>query len=118
MTNGAEISNAQLGKILPLSRISPRLNNLGEHHYTKVKSTFIYTNGNVSQLGLIRFEEPNTHIFSKQVVTTRFSTRAKGNTSVALTLFDVPNALFALCCRANLKTAAKFARMSCEKLLK
>lgn len=42
MTNGAEISNAQLGKILPLSRISPRLNNLGEHHCTKVKSTFLY----------------------------------------------------------------------------
>lgn len=35
MTNGAEMSNAQLGKILPLSRTSPRLNNLGEH--TEIK---------------------------------------------------------------------------------
>lgn len=70
MTNGAEISNAQLGKILPLSRISPRLNNLGEHHCTKVKSTFLYINGNVSQLVFVRFEQPSTRIFSKQVVTT------------------------------------------------
>lgn len=72
MTNGAEISKAQLSEILPLSTISPRLNNLGENHCTKVKSTFIYRNGNVSQLVLIRFEEPNTRIFSKQVVTTSF----------------------------------------------
>lgn len=78
MTNGAEMSNAQLGKILPLSRISSRLNNLGENHCTEVKATLLCTNRDVSQLVLVRFEEPKTGIFSKQVGTTRFYHKSKG----------------------------------------
>lgn len=78
MTNGAEMSNAQLGKILPLSRTSPRLNNLGEHHCKKVKAAFLCINRDVSQRVLVRFEEPNTGIFSKQVGTTSLYHKSKG----------------------------------------